>query len=104
MRFAARQDMNHSRIFGMLRGMGYAVLDLSRLGGGTPDGLVSFGDFMQLFEVKMEDGKLTDDQVDFFSKWAGQHGKEIVIFRKTFDVKEWHEKNLQNGVFGRLKK
>jgi len=52
MRYAARRDRNHSALARELEAHGVAVSDLSRVGGGCPDLVVSYGTKMLLIEVK----------------------------------------------------
>lgn len=73
---AARVDANHSQIVKALRAIGASVADLSRLGGGIPDLLVSLRGKNVLLEVK--DGskppsaqKLTEAQEKFHATWHG---------------------------------
>lgn len=76
MRRAAKKDANHNEIVKHLKAEGWAVLDLSRLGGGCPDILVSRRGFQVLVEIK--DGskppsgrQLTDAQAKFWKDWPG---------------------------------
>lgn len=70
MRRAARTDANHSAIVGALRRVGCRVLDLSRVGAGCPDLLVSLPQRgrvpeLMLMEVKTARGKLNAAQRTF---------------------------------------
>lgn len=70
MRRAARTDQNHSEIVMALRRVGCRVLDLSRVGNGAPDLLVSLPQRgrtpeLMLMEVKTARGKLNARQRSF---------------------------------------
>ncbi len=67
MRRAAKVDGNHGEIVQALRRVGCRVLDLSRVGAGCPDLLVSLPQRgripeLMLMEVKTARGKLTQAQ------------------------------------------
>lgn len=78
-RRAARVDSNHAEIVRSLRQAGCSVLDLSAVGNGCPDLLVSrptWPHALVLLEVK--DGrkppsarKLTDAQTEFWAQFRG---------------------------------
>jgi Holliday junction resolvase len=67
--FARRVDGNHAEIVAALRKVGCAVLDLSRVGKGCPDLLVSrrtgFGRDLVLLEVKTAKGQQNAAQREF---------------------------------------
>lgn len=67
--WARRVDANHGEIIAALRKAGCAVLDLSRVGHGCPDILVSIAQKNHLLELKSRDGELTDDQFKFRDYW-----------------------------------
>jgi hypothetical protein len=74
MRRAARVDANHAEIVAAFRACGCQVLDLSRVGGGCPDLLVSARGVLFLVEVK--DGtkppsarRLTSMEAQFHEIW-----------------------------------
>ena len=77
MRRAARVDCIHSAVVSALRAHGRRVLDLSRVGNGCPDLLVTFGGHLLLMEVKRPLGpkggssksKLRASQVEFAHQW-----------------------------------
>lgn len=71
MRRYGRVDANHTEMMQAFRDSGCAVLSLASMGKGVPDLLISLGGVTWLVEVKMPNGKLTDDQVKFFSGWHG---------------------------------
>ena len=77
MRRAARVDGNHAQIVDAFRSLGCAVLDLSRVGKGCPDILVSLmveGKTAKNWLVEIKNGdaaKLTPDQLEFLSWWQG---------------------------------
>jgi hypothetical protein len=77
MRRAARVDQNQAAIVEALRACGASVQSLAAVGKGVPDLLVGLRTRNYLIEVK--DGskppsarKLTPDQVQWHTKWAGQ--------------------------------
>lgn len=77
MRRAARTDANQAEIVAALRAVGAVVQDLSRVGEGCPDLLVSHGGRMALLEVK--DGRkppsarqLTPAQVAWHRAWRAK--------------------------------
>lgn len=76
MRTRARVDGNHRAIVKALRRVGCNVLDLSRVGAGCPDLLVSCRrrghlPSLLLMEVKTARGRLTADQQNFEAQgWA----------------------------------
>ncbi len=70
MRLRAKVDANHHAIVVALRRVGCRVLDLSRVGQGCPDLLVSLPKprdlpTLVLIEVKTAKGRQTQDQVNF---------------------------------------
>lgn len=69
-RRAARRDANESEIIQALMLAGASVRQLS--GTGLPDLLCAIDGRNFLLEVKMPDGKLTEDQFEFFETWEGQ--------------------------------
>lgn len=71
MRRAAKVDRNHGEIRDALRAMGIRVYDASRVGGGFPDLVCSFGGFTMLVEVKDGRNGFTDDQKGFAGDWQG---------------------------------
>ena len=76
MRRAARKDTNHKEVCDEFVRLGCAVLDLSQLGKGCPDVLVSLmtggRSVNWLVEIKHGDAaKLTPDQLEFLSWWQG---------------------------------
>jgi hypothetical protein len=76
MRRAARVDANHKQIVDWFRQCRFQVLDLSRVGQGCPDLLISMSGHTALVEIK--DGnkppsgrKLTPDEQKFHRTWKG---------------------------------
>ena len=65
MRLRAKVDHNHADIVKALRRVGCNVLDLSRVGSGCPDLLVSRARKLYLVEVKSARGRATPDQLWF---------------------------------------
>ncbi|HAI69125.1 MAG TPA: hypothetical protein DCM38_06780, partial [Gammaproteobacteria bacterium] len=78
-----RVDRNQNEIASALKQAGFEVANLSRVGGGVPDLLVSTPDgHTFLVEVKSERGKLRPNQTEFQRKWRG----EIRVIRSVEDV------------------
>ena len=89
MRRAARTDANHAEIVKAARKMGCTVLDLSGVGSGCPDLLVSIQGKNLLIEVKdsakpPSARKLTPDQIKFHAAWKGP----IAIVESVADLIE----------------
>ena len=73
-----RTDANQKDIVRALRQCGCSVLDLSAVGSGCPDILVSDREgVLHLMEIKIEKGKLNELQENFFETWRGR--KPIVV-------------------------
>ena len=90
-KFGCRRDENHKEIVAYLEELGYVVLDLSPMGKGCPDILVSEKNsdgWMWLAEIKDGDDKdFTPAQYDFQAAWKG---RAILFFAKREDVKTFH--------------
>jgi hypothetical protein len=71
-RYKLRKDANHAEITRVLEQIGCAVADLSRVGEGCPDLLVSRDGEQVLAEIKTERGKPTKPQLNFFGRWQGE--------------------------------
>lgn len=69
----AKKDANQPEIVEALEKIGCSVLDLSGVGGGCPDLLVSFRGRLLLMEVKNPKarGKLNERQKKWHSDWRG---------------------------------
>lgn len=81
MRRAARVDKNQAEIVRALRDAGCAVLDISSVGGGAPDLIVSSRDGrLHLVEIKNRDarGRLNKLQQRWHESWAGE--KPLVVY------------------------
>lgn len=72
MRWAAATDANQAEIMRALRKVGLSVVDLSRVGQGVPDLLVSDGSQMWLVEVKIPGAKMNRRQKDWHLLWKGK--------------------------------
>lgn len=73
MRRAGKTDLTQVAIVKALRDIGASVQVLSAVGQGVPDLLAGWrGKVNVLLEVKTGNGKLTEEQVRWHSKWAGQ--------------------------------
>ncbi len=70
----SRIDQNQPEIVSALEAVGCQVMDLSSIGGGCPDLLVSFRDTLYLLEVKNPQtrGKLNKLQHAWHEKWQGR--------------------------------
>lgn len=78
----ARVDNNQTEIVEKLRDAGASILHLHTLGRGSPDILIGFRNVNLLVEIKMPDGKLTDDERKFFDGWRGQ----VTVVRTVEDA------------------
>ena len=65
-----RSDKLQIEIVKGLRDVGAKVAITSRMGEGFPDILVKFRGVLHLMEIKSKGGKLTQDEVNFFSDWC----------------------------------
>lgn len=72
MSYIRRTDANHGELKGHFERMGCSVLDLFRVGHGCPDMLVALHGFSVLVEAKVQDGKLTPEQIRFHREWKGE--------------------------------
>ncbi len=80
MTYARRVDSNHAELKGYFEHLGCGVTDLSRVGCGVPDLLVSLHKQTVLVEVKSEYGKLNPEQIRFHREWKG-----VVYQARTLD-------------------
>ena len=72
MAFAKRTDANQAEIVKALRQAGADVYDLSKVGKGIPDLLVTFNGETILMEVKANaKSRYTPDQLKFIANWKG---------------------------------
>ena len=72
MAFAKRTDANQAEIVKALRQAGADVYDLSKVGKGIPDLLVTFNGETILMEVKRDaKAKFTAEQLKFIANWKG---------------------------------
>lgn len=78
---ARRVDLNHRGIVTDLQECGYSVIDLSGVGHGVPDILISGPSDMWLCEIKSAFGKLNPMQVRWHQSWRGKPA----IVAKTFE-------------------
>lgn len=78
----AKTDKNQAEIVRALRGIGASVQSLAPVGKGVPDLLVGYNGVNFLMEVKMDKGKLTDDQVQWHGAWMGK----VYIVRSIEDA------------------
>jgi len=81
-RYKRKTDNNHVEITQAFRNNGFTVVDLSAVGSGVPDLLVSRNNKTYLVEVKSPTGKLNDLQIDFRKQWQGK----IFIVRYVDDI------------------
>lgn len=73
MNHSVKRDANHSEIaIGLVRA-GCSVLDLAKVGSGSPDLLVAHpkGFSNVLLEIKVAKGKLSPGQVEWHRHWFG---------------------------------
>ncbi len=72
MAYAKRTDANQAEIVKILRQAGADVYDLSKVGKGIPDLLVTFNGETILMEVKRDaKAKFTAEQLKFIANWKG---------------------------------
>jgi hypothetical protein len=71
MTYARRVDFNHAVVKKAFKQMGCSVADLSRVGDGVPDLLVSILGVNVLVEVKSDGGVLNKKQIEFCKTWKG---------------------------------
>jgi Holliday junction resolvase len=72
MAYAKRTDANQAEIVKTLRQAGADVYDLSKVGKGIPDLLVTFNGETILMEVKRDaKAKFTAEQLKFIANWTG---------------------------------
>jgi Holliday junction resolvase len=72
MAYARRTDANQAEIVKTLRDAGADVYDLSKVGKGIPDLLVTFNGETILMEVKTNaKSRYTPDQLKFIANWKG---------------------------------
>jgi len=69
MRLKPRTDANQNEIVTTLRTIGCTVQSLAAIGKGCPDILVAKSGKMWLMELKVKNGKLTNDQETWHSRW-----------------------------------
>ena len=79
---AAKVDKNHADIVKCLRECGASVQSLASIGKGCPDLIAAKAGEVWVIEVKGPKGKLTPDQVEWFSNWRGV----VHIVRNRADV------------------
>jgi hypothetical protein len=73
-----KSDANQAQIVAALRRIGASVVTLGHVGNGCPDLLVGYRGKTLLLEVKMEKGRMTEDQEKW---WTGWNGRTPVIVR-----------------------
>jgi hypothetical protein len=66
-----RTDNNQRLIMNAFKKLGYSVFDVSVLGRGFPDLIVSKNRKNFLIEIKNEKGKFTEVQLKFYKYWQG---------------------------------
>lgn len=68
----AKTDRNQAEIVHAIRQLGATVQSLAPVGKGVPDLLVGYRGVNFLFEVKGQNGKLTEPQVKWHGEWQGK--------------------------------
>lgn len=81
-RRCGRVDKNQARIVSTVRQMGASVYSLADVGNGVPDVLVGIFGISEVWEIKSETGKLTEDQVRFHNEFKGS----VRIIRSSADA------------------
>lgn len=70
--YKRRTDSNHIEIKRAFESVpGFQVFDASKAGNGFPDLVVCCGWLNVLVEVKTEQGRYTQAQIDFNARWTG---------------------------------
>lgn len=82
MNFRASHDKNHKEIADHFALRGASVVDTTYMGGGFPDLLVKYREYMFLVEIKMPGEYLNDRQV----KWFNAHKDFGFIVHSKEDV------------------
>lgn len=83
----ARKDANHATLVKFWEGLGGSAIDMSSLGGGRPDTLLSANGRDALVEIKVKGNGLTDDQAKFLLK---HRGSPIHIIETEADLRALH--------------
>lgn len=78
----AKTDKNQAEIVDAMRKHGATVQILSAVGKGVPDLLVGYRGVNFLFEVKGQNGKLTEPQIKWHDDWQGK----VYIVRSIDDA------------------
>jgi hypothetical protein len=71
MRRYGRIDANQNEIVAKLRKAYHSVTILSAVGNGCPDILVGRNGISLPMEIKIDGAELTDDELDWHTKWKG---------------------------------
>lgn len=82
MKYKRKTDVNHVEIIKELRAANFTVVDLSAVGSGIPDLLVSRNKRTYLVEIKSTTGILNTLQKEFRKSWQGK----IYVVRYKTDV------------------
>lgn len=80
-RYANKRDANEGEIVAELRARGFSVSHMDK----PVDLLIGKHGQTYIAEVKVEGGKLTKAQIEFYELWRGNH----LILRSTQDVADW---------------
>ena len=80
-RYANKRDLNEPDIVAELRARGFSVTHMDK----PVDLLIGKHGQTWCAEVKMEGGKLTKAQVDFYDTWRGNQ----LVLRSIKDAAEW---------------
>ncbi len=92
-KYAKKVDNNQSEIVKTFKQLGYAVLDLSAVGLGIPDLLISKAKVNYLVEIKSDKGKLTEPQEKFIKSWNA----DVFVIRSVDDVLNFNKSCTQNA-------
>lgn len=92
-RLAAKKDANHNDIVRTLEAVGLHVTDLSQVGNGVPDVLVTGYNrkadrvVALLVEIKNANGKLTEREKEYFARYP--EDGPLIVAREASDVLRW---------------
>lgn len=110
-RFGNRIDSNQNQIVSALRAAGREVLDLSDVGRGCPDLLVSNEQDMWLMEVKNPeyipkkpvkgsklDRIMTEKQKKFYAQWKGKPILVVSSIDEALEKTRWKRRDYGGGL------
>lgn len=87
MRRRAKADANQQQIVRELRALGMSVRHTHTIGQGFPDLAVGWRGVTLLVELKVDGGRLSADEVEFFEAWRGA----AIVARTSEEIVRWFE-------------